>query len=337
MAGKTLERILIIQTAFLGDVILATGLVEKVHQHYPETEIDFLVRKGYESLFEDHPKIHRLIVFDKSQRKFFNLIGVIREVRSRKYNMIINVQRYFTSGIITAVSGSIISIGFDKNPLSYFFTHKIKHEYKGDHEIERNHQLVAWFTDNQSGYPKLYPGKKNIENVTRYRKNSYVCIAPASIWFTKQFPLDKWIEIIQLIPAGISIYLIGGPDDHPICEEIKTKADPRKILNLCGKLDLLDTAALMSGSTMNFVNDSAPMHLASAMNAPVCVIYCSTLPSFGYGPLSRNSRILEVEGDLYCRPCGIHGRKKCPEGHFRCAFDIREEQVSNMMEHIFTE
>ena len=78
---------------------------------------------------------------------------------------------------------------------------------------------------------------------------------------------------------------------------------------------------------MNYVNDSAPMHLASAVNAPVCVIYCSTVPHFGFGPLSDISNIVEVKENLDCRPCGLHGHRACPKGHFKCAQQIDVQQL----------
>lgn len=331
MGDKSLERILIIQTAFLGDVILATGIVEKVHQHYPDAEIDILIRKGYEPLLDHHPKIHQVIVFDKFHRKFLNLFRIIFQIRSGKYDMAINLQRYFTTGLIMALSGSIIKIGFDKNPLSVFYSKKIKHDFNGGHETARNHELVAWFTDDQPGKPRLYPRKNNIDKVSEYKKAPYVCLAPASIWYTKQFPVEKWLELIDLIPESFNIYLIGGPDDFKLCEEIKNLFPSDHLWNLAGKLSLLDTAELIREASMNFVNDSAPMHMTSAMNAPVCAIYCSTLPSFGYGPLSDTSYILEISEPLYCRSCGIHGRKTCPEGHFRCAYDIGTDQMRTVI------
>ena len=78
----------------------------------------------------------------------------------------------------------------------------------------------------------------------------------------------------------------------------------------------------MQGARMNYVNDSAPMHLCSAMNAPTTAVFCSTVPAFGFGPLADHSRIAEIRGVLECRPCNLHGRPACPLGHFRCAHDI---------------
>jgi heptosyltransferase-2 len=87
---------------------------------------------------------------------------------------------------------------------------------------------------------------------------------------------------------------------------------------MAGRLTFLESAALMRRATMNYVNDSAPLHIASAVDAPVTAVFCSTLPAFGFGPLSPSARVVQVEG-LSCRPCGVHGRRSCPEGHFACA------------------
>ncbi len=121
--------------------------------------------------------------------------------------------------------------------------------------------------------------------------------------------------------------MLGGKGDFQLCEEIKQNVQYRHIQNLAGELNFLQSAALMANATMNYVNDSAPMHFASAMYAPVTAVYCSTIPEFGFGPLSTNSHIVEIEEDLYCRPCGLHGYKKSPQGHFKCAHLIKTQQL----------
>ena len=99
------------------------------------------------------------------------------------------------------------------------------------------------------------------------------------------------------------IYIIGGPDDKRLGNEIHQQTH-EGVVNLCGNLNLLQSAALMEGALMNYVNDSAPMHLASAMNAPTTAIFCSTIPAFGFGPLSDNCVVIENSQKLNCRPCG---------------------------------
>src|SRR4029077_11069047 len=120
-----MEKFLIIQTAFIGDVVLATSLVEKLHHHFPEAQVDFLVRKGNESLLTGHPLVHEVIIWDKQEHKLRNLLKTIRLVRNKNYDKVINVQRLAVTGILTLFSGAKEKIGFDKNPFSFLFTKKI--------------------------------------------------------------------------------------------------------------------------------------------------------------------------------------------------------------------
>ncbi|MBK8847620.1 MAG: glycosyltransferase family 9 protein [Bacteroidetes bacterium] len=321
------RKILLVQTAFIGDVILATALVEKLHSCYPDCKIDFLVRKGNESLLSSHPHIHRVWFWDKKQNKIKNLLSLILLIRRQKYDTIINAHRFASSGLICAMSGAKEKVGFDKNPLSIFFTRKVKHSlYNGLHETQRNQMLIAHFTDDEASKPKLYPSADDFAFISQYQTQEYCCMAPTSVWFTKQLPLPKWVMLCNKIKSG-TIYLLGAPTDFEACESIRKQSENVNIVNLAGKLSLLQSAALMQGATMCYVNDSAPLHIASSMNAPVTAFFCSTIPAFGFGPLSTSSRIVEATIKPECRPCGIHGYKQCPKGHFKCAEGIEIESL----------
>lgn len=321
-------KFLIIQTAFIGDVILATPIIEKLHKFYPDSQIDFLVRKGNENLLQNHPYVSNLLIWEKKKEKKKNLFRIIKQIRSKHYNYVINLQRFTSTGIITAFSRSKIKVGFNKNPFSFLFTRRIKHEIgNGKHEIERNLNLISEITDDSVLKPKLYPADEDFQIVSQYKMRPYICMAPTSVWFTKQFPSNKWVELINKIETKYQIYLLGGPDDAIACDEILSLCSKSNITNLCGKLSFLQTSALMSNATMNYVNDSAPMHMASAMNAPTTAIFCSTIPDFGFGPLSNHAKIVETKENLSCRPCGLHGFRKCPEGHFKCASTISTQDL----------
>ena len=324
-------KYLVIQSAFIGDVVLATCLIEKLHQHQPDARIDFLLRKGNESLLVGNPNVHEVLIWDKQNNKIRNLWKLFKLIRSRKYDKVINVQRFAATGFLTAFSGAKEKIGFDKNPFRFFFNRRIKHIVsKGKnvkHEIERNSELVSHFAGDQVSKPRLYPSAADFEYIKQYSKVPYITLSPASVWVTKQFPAEKWSNFIKLIPGHIKIYLLGAASDTAFAESIRVVAGKDSVMNLCGQLTFLQSAALMKGAMMNYTNDSAPLHFASAMNAPVTAIYCSTLPSFGFGPLSDKSFIVEVNEKLACRPCGIHGKKACPLQHFNCAMKIKEEQL----------
>lgn len=323
-----MKKALIIQTAFIGDVILATSLIEKLHRFYPDASIDMVVRKGNESLLEAHPHLNKVLIWNKKTSKYRNLYQLLQTIQAEQYDIVINCQRFLATGLLASFSKGKTIVGFDKNPVSFLYHKKIKHQYgtkeQPIHEVHRNLKLIESITDTSFEMPRLYPSKKEKANVPKEEK--YICIAPTSVWFTKQYPAQKWIELINHLPSDHTIYLLGAPRDATACEHIKNKTTHSKVKNQAGKLSLLASAALMQFAQMNYANDSAPIHLASAMNAPITAIFCSTIPLYGFTPLSDNTRMVETKLDLDCRSCGLHGFKKCPKGHFKCA-DISVEDL----------
>jgi len=313
---NAMNKILVIQTAFIGDAILATAVLEKLYAYYPQANIDFVVRKGNESICAGHPFIHKVWVFDKKE-KYKNLFRLIVGLRKEHYDLTINLQRFFTTGIITVLSGAKETAGFNKNPLSFLFTHRVEHDYSSPtkvvHEVDRNQKLIAKYTDGFAVKPRLYPGPPKIT-----LEKPYVCMAPYSIWFTKQYPLVHWVALVKLLAPKYTVYLMGAPSDKVGCDDIIKQAGMDRVVNLAGTMSLLDSAGVMKDAVMNFVNDSAPLHLASAVNAPVAALFCSTVPAFGFTPLSDRSWVFETSIALTCKPCGLHGKKACPEGHFKC-------------------
>lgn len=324
-----MKKFLIIQTAFIGDAILASPLIEKLHRFYPDSQIDLLLRKGNEGLYKQHPILHQVIIWDKRTAKYKHLFQVIRKLRTTSYDHVFNLQRFATTGFLTCMLKGKEKTGFRKNPFSFCYQKKVPHLIKkGIHEVDRNLALIEHLTDKTSVKPKLYPSTEDDQKVAGYKNSKYICIAPTSVWFTKQTPMSKWIELIDKQPEYMAIYLLGGKNDVESCEDMRKKASHKSVNNLCGKLNLLESASLMGDAEMNYVNDSAPLHLASSMNAPTTAVFCSTVPDFGFGPLSDQSRIVELDQPLYCRPCGLHGYKSCPEGHFKCGNMI---DVNNML------
>ena len=337
-----MQKILLIQTAFIGDVVLATALLETLHEQYPQASIDIIVRQGNESLFNEHPFISELIVWNKKENKYLHWLQVLTKIRAKKYDLLINLQRFAATGLWTLLSKATTTIGFDKNPFSFLFTHKVKHDVVAlnqnisvseVHEINRNHALISSLGVFPLAMPKLYPTKSDFEKVKLYQAEKYITIAPASVWFTKQFPLTAWVSFISELKFEGPIYILGGASDKALGDKIINEVvrlhstASTKIINLSGELGFLASAALQQKAVLNYVNDSAPMHFCSAVNAPVVAIYCSTITAFGFGPLSTNSFIVETQEQLACRPCGLHGKKQCPLGHFNCAHSIENAQL----------
>ena len=317
------KNILVIQTAFIGDAILASSVLEKLHSFFPQSKISILVRKGNESLYAEHPFLTQTLVWNKQEGKYKSLFQLLKVIRNQKFDTVINLHRFASSGFLTAFSKAKYTSGYDKNPFSFLFDNKSKHKIgDGRHEIERYNDLIELITDKTVVKPKLYPTFKQFSKIETYTSQAFVTMAPSSVWFTKQLPKDKWIALCNSIPKEIIIYLLGGPSDKELCNEIKNKSAHPDIKILAGELSLLESCELMKHAKMNYVNDSGPLHLASAGNSPTTAFFCSTVPTYGFYPLAYNSTVIEVN-NLDCKPCGLHGYKTCPKNNFRCGNEIK--------------
>ncbi|MCL2681960.1 MAG: glycosyltransferase family 9 protein [Bacteroidales bacterium] len=338
-------KILVIQTASIGDVVLITPILEKLHKWYPDAKLDVCVKKGIEGLFINHPFLRKVLIWDKSQNKYKNLIRLANAIRDERYDVVVNCQRFASSGFLTVYSGAKQTIGFSKNPFSYLFSKRVKHsisERNTMHEVERNLSLISHLTGNrtdaincvctETAEIKLYPSLKDEAKMSPYKTQKYICIAPTSLWFTKQFPKERWIELIEQLDPDLQVYFLGSVTDIGICDEIIEKSKHQKSLNLAGKLSFLESVSLMRDAYYNLVNDSAPLHFTSATHAKVIVFFCSTVLGFGFGPRSPHAVIAEVSEDLSCRPCGLHGHKQCPKGHFKCAMDIDLKPIVELID-----
>jgi len=327
-----LKRILIIQTASLGDVVLCTPLIEKLHHFYPNAKIDFLLKYGYEEVLRYHPYIHHVVVWEKKEKKFEHLFELIRIFREKKYDLIVNAQRFASSGLITVFSQGEQTVGFNKNPFALFFNRRVKHRIGKSspffHEVERNLKLIEHVTDSSPDFPmRLYPTQLDFAKVSQFKTRKFITISPGSLWATKQLPAETWVLMMNQLDADTVVYLLGSARESALCESIMAESGHANSMNLSGKLTFLQSAALMKDAVMNYVNDSAPMHFASAMNAPVTAVYCSTVPEFGFGPRSDQSFVVQIQQELSCRPCGLHGYKKCPKKHFKCGTQIQVKQL----------
>ena len=340
MLAPTKPKILIIQTAFIGDVILATSLIEFLAKSFPQAQIDFVLRKGNESIIETNPNINNVYIWDKKGSKTFSLLKILFSIRKKQYDYVINIQRFFNSGLLTAFSKAKIKIGFDKNPLSILFSQKVTHKIpyqKGNdflHEVQRNALLTESLISNfklpniMDLRLQIYFSQLDEEKVAEFipKTGKYFVLAPSSVWFTKQWHASKWTKLISRLQTEGTVYLIGAPSDTDYTNKLFTP-EMKTVINLCGKLSLRQSALLMKTAHRVFVNDSAPLHLASSVNAKVTAIFCSTVPDFGYTPIADENKVFSLNPRLECMPCGLHGKKECPKNHFKCSEDISVEEV----------
>lgn len=338
------DKILIIQTAFLGDVILALPLAQTLKQHLPESRIDFLCIPNTASVLANHPDINMVIPYDKKGGdKYDKFIEVLNEIREVEYDAVVSPHRSFRSALLTYYSEAKTRVGFDRNSLSFMLTNKVKY-VQDRHEIVRNNELARALLGNEydekkvSLKPLLYPSGEDKQTVNHLllHKANLVTYAPCSRWFTKQATINKSKEILhKLTFSGYNVALIGGSEDTEYCRMLEKEMNDPAIMNLCGKFTPLQSYYVITQSKALITVDSAAQHLGAASNTPIILIYGSTNMSFGFYPLISRYKIIE-NSNLDCRPCTNHGRDKCPKNHFKCIEDLSAEIILKEMEQIIT-
>ena len=323
-------NILIIHTAFIGDIVLSTALVSKVKEKYPNSNIYYLTTPLGKEILKNNPKIKEVIVYDKrgKDKGFGAFISFVRRIRKLKIDICLTPHRYLRSSILSLLSGAKIRVGYDIANLSFVFNKKIKYD-KTKHEVEK---LLSFVDDDTKRFElEMYPNEKDklkidtlVKNLSENKK--IILIAPGSKWFTKKWPEEYFRILIQSLSKrnDLLIIITGGKEEKEIELDLNSK-----VLDLRGEISLLELAELTKRASLVVSNDSAPIHITSAFpNTRIIGIFGPTVKEFGFFPWSKNSKVFEIDG-LYCRPCAIHGGNSCPEKHFRCMKEITPDLIEN--------
>ena len=323
-------NILIIHTAFIGDIVLSTALISKVKEKYPDSDIYYLTTPLGKEILKNNPKIKEIIVYDKrgKDKGFGAFISFVRKIRKLKIDVCLTPHRYLRSSILSLLSGASIRVGYDIASLSFVYNKKIKYD-KTKHEVEK---LLSFVDDSPKRFElEMYPSEKDKIKIDTILKNFFqnkkiILIAPGSKWFTKRWPEEYFKTLIQNLVKrnDLLIVITGGKEE----KEIELNLDS-KVLDLRGEISLLELAELIKRAILVVSNDSAPIHITSAFpDTRIVGIFGPTVKEFGFFPWSKNSKVFEIKG-LYCRPCAIHGGNSCPEKHFRCMREITPDLIEN--------
>jgi heptosyltransferase-2 len=334
---KDPENILVVQTAFIGDVILTLPLIQSCKRLFPAAAIDVVATPTTMALCANHPDIHEAIVFDKRavDSGIGGVIRLSRLLRSRSYDLALVPHRSMRSAALVALARIPQRIGFDRSSGRLFLTDTVRYD-RNVHEIDRNLSLLRAVTNAPVSreLPRLFPSDIDKKKVDKLfvelevaRPETLVAIAPGTIWNTKRWLKERFSSLaVNLDEAGFEIVLIGGMADEALCNEIGTLSGSSHVYNTAGMLSLLQSAELIRRCKVLICNDSAPMHIAAATGTPVVAIFGATVPAFGFGPSGLFDVVLETEG-LKCRPCSNHGGEKCPIKTFDCMKNISYQRA----------
>ena len=327
-----MKRALVIQTAFLGDVILTLPLVQVLKRSLPGILIDLLVIPETLSVLKNHPDIAEAVVFDKHHRHKSPpaFLRLLRELRGRRYDVVLSPHRSLRSCLLSAGTRAEVRVGFDNSALKRSFTDLMPWRF-GVHDVERNLSLLAplGITAGREA-PRLYPGEEEAKQVDDFLARNgialpYAVIAPGTVWETKRYPVERMSEVAgRLLRRFSSVILVGGKKDIGLVRSFAGNGNG--VVSAIGEFPVMTSAEIIRRASLLIANDSAPVHIASAFNTPTVAIFGPTIRDFGFFPYHEKSVVIETN-DLGCRPCTLHGGRSCPTGTFACMMRIMPEEV----------
>ena len=342
MPPPEFQKVIVVQTAFPGDVILTLPLVQALKHIRPSAFIDVLVIPGASAILKNHPAIRDILVYDKrnTESGIGGFLGQVRRMRARRYDVAFIPHRSFRSAALAAFSGIPRRIGFETSAGRFLLTDRIRYKHSL-HEVDRNLSLLEGIGLEHPlrQYPDLYPSDQDRAVVDDFLRNStapLVGIAPGTVWRTKQWLPERFAGLVsRLSHESVTVILIGGESDRELCDAMVPAGGSKRVLSAAGKLTLLQSAELIRRCAVLVSNDSAPMHCGVAMRTPVVAIFGATVPAYGFAPYGESDVIVEING-LSCRPCSIHGGAECPIHTFECMKMISSETVFEHVASILT-
>ena len=332
-----MNRLLIVQTAFLGDVVLSQPLWAAAKQCWPNADIDVLVQPQWAPLLAADPALHEVLVFDKRRvdRGLTGLWRLASRLRRRRYDAAICPHPSFRSALLLALAGIPVRVGFRDSAGRLFHTHRLPRDTSHP-EPDRVLSLLAAWGKNIAAFavaPRLALHPQAIAQADEWRDEwglpadrPYVCVHPGSVWATKRWLPEGFATVLSdLADDGYVPVILGGADDIVLSNLVQDRLRTLPV-NLAGRLSLPELSLVLARAALLVTNDSGPMHIAGALGTPVAAIFGSTTPSLGYAPVGSPNRVLEIE--MPCRPCGPHGFQQCPLGHFHCMKRIAPAEVT---------
>jgi lipopolysaccharide heptosyltransferase I len=331
------NRILIIKPSALGDVATTLPLLCDLKAAMPGAEIDWLIHPGYSPLIEGHDALHEWIAFDRknlaawwykpSAAKRFT--GLLRTLRDRQYDVVIDAQGLLRSGFLARMTGAKRRIGFaharEGATLAYTDKVSLPEEGKKMVAVDRMRALgMPLGTDlSRKAEFRMLVQSDARRVAAEALGGAYVAVVPGARWDTKRWPIERYAEVVRkMLDSGERVVLLGSPDEAGLCGEIASSLNPAQaanLVNFAGNTNLVTLIGLLSRARLVMGNDSGPLHVAAALGVPVIGLYGPTPPEF-VGPYGQMQNVLRHE--VPCHPCR---RRECD--HHSCMEGLKVELV----------
>ena len=313
----------------IGDIILATSFLDSVKKKYPNSSIDFLIKKEFSPLLQNHPQINNVIELDKSEG-LKGLVSLGKHLMHQGYYKVFDIHNVFRSKILSFFFKRKIFFQIKKPRLKRFMLFNLKLNFfkKDFSHIRMYHSIL----EDIHSFPRtsLYVSSDEINRAKSFLKKEgvdqeFICIVPGAAWKQKQLPVDKYNELIDTLNKkfAFKIVLLGSKNDT-ICDEIKKDIN---IVNLKDKTSLRMAMSILKISKHTFGSDTGLLHASEALNTPVSMILGPTSMETGASINHPNSKIFE-KNNLWCRPCSQNGKRPCIRKEQYCLTGININDIA---------
>ncbi|NPB04776.1 MAG: glycosyltransferase family 9 protein [Aquificae bacterium] len=315
-------KVVVWQSAFLGDLILATNFLDNLLRNLPSAKVLLVARPfAVELLRGFHPNLE-VLPLEKTLR------GTLEAVRAaRGADLAFGLQRGARTSLALFMTGAKRRVGFDRAELSFLYTDRVPHRW-GLHEVERNHQLLRAVGLRVYGDRLRLPVDADLLRKVRERFGlppRFVLVSPGANFEPKRWAPENFAEVVRkLLKRGVGVVLSGSAADRRAAEEVLASLGSAEgVWNLTGKTSVREFVHLIAAAEAVLANDSAPVHAAEAVQTPVLTVYCATDPYYGFYP---RSGVYLVPRNLDCHPCKPNP-KVCKTGTYACRFSVSPQEV----------
>lgn len=326
-------KILLVQTSFLGDVVLSTPATEVLHKLHPGCEVWWMTTPLAAPIVAGDPLVKGVITFDKRGANS-GILGTFRQariLRKHAFDIVYSLHRSARTSAVLALAGIPKRVGFRQARASFLYNELRDRDITAPHEVQRN---LSLFGSNRVEAERADlrvvavedEKLKSLLEQNDLHNCKFIALAPGSSWNTKMWKPESYRECgLRLENSGFKIVVIGAPNELGISERVCAGTN---FINLVGKIQIKEMVGIVKRASLIVCNDSFPLHLGSAFKVPTVAVFCSTVPEFGFGPWRNRSVVLGAR-DLPCRPCGRHGHQVCPTGTEACMSAVSSEQAVN--------
>lgn len=315
----------------IGDIVLTTPVVRCLKKKFPEAEIHYATKPQYAEILSNNPYIQQVHLLGDS------LFTFIATLKKQRFDYVVDLHHNQRTMLIKWMLGvpsfSFPKINFEKWLMANLKINRLPQRHIVDRYFETVTPLGVKNDEEGLDYFIATEDSDSVQPYLTASPEKYVAWVIGAKQKTKQLPIQKIADTLhQLQPHHIPIVLLGGKEDVLAAQSIIEQFPNLPLLNLCGKLTLNQSAAVVQQSKLVVSNDTGLIHIAAAFKKPTICIWGNTIPEFGMYPYKTAHFNFQVSG-LSCRPCSKLGYGECPKKHFNC---MNQQNTASLAEQIIS-